>query len=83
MYIILLLFIIKLYNSSFVSVLHVPTPSSLGSNILLNIFLSLINNFRSTFSFSTPVLQACVITGKPGMVNGRTYEINIRVICLV
>jgi hypothetical protein len=28
-------------------------------------------------------LQACVITGKPGLVNGKTYEINIRVTCLV
>jgi hypothetical protein len=59
----------------------VPSPSSLASNILLNIFLSVINNFLFIDSYSTHVSQACVITCKLGIVNGKTYEFNIRVTC--
>jgi hypothetical protein len=48
---------------SFVLILHVPSLSLLGPNILLNIFLSNTNSFCFIVSFRTHVPQAYVITG--------------------
>jgi len=41
----------------------VPSLSFVGVNILLNIFLSIINNVHFIDSFSTHVLVAYIITG--------------------
>ena len=82
MYLIIFIFLIKLFNSSFVLILHVPSLSFIDQNIFLNIFLPVINNFLSLDSCSTHVSLSCVITGKPGTVNGKTYDINVTVTCL-
>jgi hypothetical protein len=54
---------VRLLNSSFVLILHVPSLSFLGTNILLNIFLSGTNNIRFTDYVSTHVSPEYVITG--------------------
>jgi len=63
MWVIIFLFIIRLFNSPFILILHMPTLSFIGLNILLDIFLSVINNFRFISSFSTHVSLAYFITG--------------------
>ena len=55
------LFLIRLFNSPFVLILHVSSVSYVGLNIL-NIFLSVTNNFRIIDSFNTHVSLAYVIT---------------------
>jgi hypothetical protein len=62
MWLIMFLFVIRLLNSSFVLVLHVPSLSFVGLNILLNIFLSIIDDFHFIDSFSTHISLAYVIT---------------------
>ena len=47
-----------LFNSSCVLILHVPLLSIVGLNILLNIFLLVINYFRFLDSFSTHISLA-------------------------
>jgi len=47
------IFLIRLFNSSFVFMLHVLSVSIAGPSILIYVFPSVINDFRSTNPFST------------------------------
>jgi len=58
MWLLIFLFLIRLFNSSFILIPHVLSPSIVHLNILLSVFLSVINNFRFIDYRSTHVLLA-------------------------
>jgi hypothetical protein len=62
MQLILFLFLIRLFNSSSVLTIYVPSLALVGLNILLSISVSIISNFRFIDSFSTHVSLAYAIT---------------------
>ena len=61
MLLIIFLFLIKLLNSSFVVILHLPSLSFARPNILLDILLPIINNFYFIDLFNTLVSIAYML----------------------
>jgi hypothetical protein len=62
MLLIIFLFLIKLFNSSFVVILHLPSLSFARPNILLDILLPIINNFYFIDLFNTRVSIAYMLS---------------------